>query len=100
MCLLALKHLVSLQAHTRTSVQAELDLRLADVKRKGEIKKERNVVLFLKRLPLGGAAQSFFFFRLHRKEMHYGVCVSTIISCIVCVCSTVITALCTYRLNY
>jgi Mg/Co/Ni transporter MgtE len=27
----------------------------------------------------------FFFFRLHRKEMHYGVYVSTIISCI-CVC--------------
>jgi hypothetical protein len=26
-CLLALKHLVSLQAHTRPSVQAELDLR-------------------------------------------------------------------------
>jgi hypothetical protein len=48
---LALKHLVSLQAHTRPSLQAELDLHLADVKRKGEIKKERNVVLFLKRLP-------------------------------------------------
>ncbi len=91
---------MSLQAHTRPSLQAELDLRLADVKRKGEIKKERNVVLFLKRLPGGGAAQSRFFFSGFTEKKCNGVCVSTIISCIVCVCSTIITALCTYRLNY
>ena len=60
-CLLALKHLVSLQAHTRPSFQAELDLRTAA----DELmeKEERNVVFVpLNVLLRRDALQSFFFF--------------------------------------
>ena len=44
-CLLALKHLVSLQPHTRPSFQAELDLHTAADKLK-EIKKKEMLYLF------------------------------------------------------
>ncbi len=50
MCLLALKHLVSLQAHTRPSFQTELDLRTA-ADELIEMEKKKKEMLYLYVLP-------------------------------------------------
>ena len=46
MCLLTLKHLVSLQARVRSSVQVELDLHitLQQIDERREIEKKENVI--------------------------------------------------------
>ena len=61
-CLLVLKHLLSLQARTRPSVQAELDLH-ATADRSEEREKKENVVFVPLNVSLRrDALQSFFFF--------------------------------------
>ena len=89
--LLALKHLVSLQARTRPSFQAELDLRTAADELIEIEKKERNVVFVpLNVLLRRDTLQSFFFFRIHRE----GMCIYTHNRCVSgCVYSTIVSSI-------
>jgi hypothetical protein len=65
-CLLTLKHLVSLQARCRPSVEAELDLHTSDRWEERDIKKENVIFVPLNVCLIRDALQSFFFFRLDR----------------------------------
>ncbi len=114
-CLLALKHLVSLQDRVWSSVQAELDLHTADRWEERD-RKKKWYICSLKRLPYRRRlALVFFFFGFTEVVcvyIHYrsvSVCVYSTIVCLilfmpatlldVCVLSS-FASLYTYRLNY
>ena len=86
-CLLALKHLVSLQARVRPSVQAELDLHTADKWEERDRKKWNVVFVPLNVSLIEDALQSFFFFGFTEVVcvyIHYrsvSVCVYSTIVC-------------------
>ena len=62
MCLLTLKHLVSLQARVRSSVQAELDLHTTDRLEERDRKKENVIFVPLNVSLIRDVLESFFFF--------------------------------------
>ncbi len=68
--LLALKHLVSLRARVRPSVQAELDLHTTDRWEERDRKKKKCYICSLKRVPYKRRLAIVFFFRFYRS----GVC--------------------------
>ncbi len=70
-CLLSLKHLVSLQAHTSPSFQDEIDLHTASDKLKKKKKKEM-LYLFPQTSPLKETSCNRFFFPRHYRG---GVCI-------------------------
>jgi hypothetical protein len=87
-CLLALKHLVSLQARVRPSVQAELDLHTADRWEERDRKKKKSYICSLKRLPYRRRLAIVFFFSALPKWCVY----IFIIGVWVCVCTLLLFA--------
>ena len=70
-CLLTLKHLVSLQDHTRPSFQTELDLHTTSDKLEKEIKKKKCWIYSLKRIPWERRlAIVFFSSQIYRDGMY------------------------------